>query len=131
MALEALAAATQARGQMHLRCSGKGLQLQEGKGSLSFSLAGSKGMTWSRAHPFPYLPWEHRLGEVDLFTWVPWSTRSYPHRGLASRSQKAVALGRGPGPQLRGGGDWLRGDSPALASLSRELQPSHCPGALM
>lgn len=126
MALEALAAATQARGQMHLRCSGKGLQLQEGKGSLSFSLAGSKGMTWSRAHPFPYLPWEHRLGEVDLFTWVPWSTRSYPHRGLASRSQKAVALGRGLGPQLRGGGGGT-----ALASLSRELQPSHCPGALM
>lgn len=38
---------------MHLRCSGKGLRLQEGKGSLSFGVAGSTGMNWSRAHPLP------------------------------------------------------------------------------
>lgn len=101
MALGALAAATQARGQMHLRCSGKGRQLQEGKGSLSFGLADPTGLTfWSRANAPPLPATGHRVGKVELLTWVPWSTKSCPHGDLAARTQKGVALGKGLGPSL-------------------------------
>lgn len=44
---------------MHLRCSWTGLRLQEGKESLSFSSAGSTGLS---PCPSPYLQWEHRAG---------------------------------------------------------------------
>lgn len=63
--------------------------------------------------PSPYLPWGHRVGGEDLLTWVPWSTRSCPQRGLASRTQKVVALGGGLGPQLQGAG-WAGTSSPGL-----------------
>lgn len=76
-------------------------------------------MAWTERIPFPYWPWEHRMGKVDLFTWTPWSITSYPHKGLPSRSQKVpVALGRELGLQL-GDARWMETVQPWL----------HCPGA--
>ena len=49
--------------------------------------------------PVPYLLWEHRVRGVHLLPWM-----SCPHRGLASGTQKAVALGAGVGPQPGGAG---------------------------
>lgn len=61
------------------------------------------------------------MGGVAVFTWVPWSMRSCLHRGLASTTQKAVALGGAGVPEL---GDYLGGDIYLpLASLSRKLKP--------
>lgn len=114
---------------MHLRCSEKGLQLQEGKGRLSFRLADSADLTRAHLLPLPVLGTQvRRSGSLYLST-LEYKVLS-PQR-LDFQVPEGCSPGKGAGTPAWGRGGWLGGDIPALASLSKELQSSESPGASM
>lgn len=116
---------------MHLRCSEKGLQLQEGKGSLSFGLADSIDLTMSRAHPLPLPALGTQVGRRGSLYLGALEYKVLSPQRSDFRVPEAVALGRGLGPQLGGKVGWLGGDIPALSSLFKEPESSRSLGALM
>lgn len=125
LALGALAAATQARGQMHLRCSGKGQQLQEGKGSLSFGLADPTGLTfWSRANA-PPLPAKGTqggqsgtpyLGALEYKVLPPWRSGCQDPEGCSP----------GKGAGALAWGFWVGGPRASLAVQEAAAQQVPC-----
>lgn len=90
--LGAFAVAIQAKAQMRLRCLGKGLHLQEGRGQPLLRLIPQACSFSSEPKCSPYLSWEYSMRSGSPYLGAL-STRSCSYGSLASRTQLGVSLG--------------------------------------